>query len=454
MEIPEIKSKVEENFRYAVEKLKEKVPLQAISNDNFDQNNMQISAEWVAKQFDELGFDTKIVRAKNFSDDNLGRPAVLGTKLSKNPNAPTVLLYAHHDVQPVNSPDDWKTPPFEAIEKDDHLYGRGTTDDGSGIVTHLAAIRLLGDDLPVNLKLLIEGEEEFGSDSMINIIQDNYDLLKADVAIIADSGEIISGVPTITASLRGVFGIQIKIKVLDHDLHSGEFSGPLIDPFILMGKLMASLHDENGEPTVKGLVSYDDGNQDFTEEMFRKDSSIVPSFKLTGSGSVTARLWTKPTFTWIGGDIPPNQSASNTIAKEANATLSVRIAPGQDPQVAYDLVKQHLESVNLFGAELTIQNNGFGPAFQTDLTSKSVKYFEWANQETWGQDTVFAGMGGSIPLCIELQEAFKGMEILVTSAGDPDSRMHSANENLNLIELRKFIEAEALFFYKLGLEGL
>jgi acetylornithine deacetylase/succinyl-diaminopimelate desuccinylase-like protein len=397
---------------------------------------------------EDLGCEVRITSSKT-SDGSPGRPAVIAKK-TVDPKLPTVLLYAHHDVQPVNSPQSWKSDPFEPTERGGRLYARGICDDGGGLLQHFATLKYFHDHLPLNLIFLIEGEEEVGSPSFENFIRDHRDELKADYYVIADSGEIELGVPCLTAMLRGVVQIEAEVKVLDHDVHSGGCSGPVLDPYVLIAKLVSSLYNDQGELAVEGLVAYDQGTEYISEAAFRKDAGVLPHFRLTGSGTVTSRLWTKPTLTIIGMDIPASKSSSNTIAPSAKVVLSLRFAPGDTPENAYAAIQRHLESIDIFGAELILQCNEAGPAYKAELSSPAVEAASQAYQEVWGKETQFAGQGGTIPLTAVLSENYPEAEILVTSAGDPDSRAHSANESIDLAEAERMVRGQIRLVEKLA----
>jgi acetylornithine deacetylase/succinyl-diaminopimelate desuccinylase-like protein len=435
-------------FEFALAKEKTWVRIPSISNPNFDQAPVLESAKFVAQTLKDLGCQVRITSSKTHTGSE-GCPAVIAKKIV-DPKFSTVLLYAHHDVQPVNSPDSWKSDPFEPVERDGRLYARGICDDGSGLLQHFATLKYFEDRLPMNVICLIEGEEEVGSPSFANFIQDHRDELKADYYVIADSGEIELGVPCLTTMLRGVVQMEAEVKVLDHDVHSGSCSGPVLDPYVLIAKLVNSMYNDQGELAVEGLVAYDQGTDYISEAAFRQDAGVLPHFRLTGTGTITSRLWTKPTLTVTGMDIPSSKSSSNTIAPSAKVVLSLRFAPGDTPENAYASLKRHLESVDIFGAELIVRLSEAGPAYQAKLDSSAVEAASEAYREVWGKEPHFAGQGGTIPLTTVLSENYPEAEILVTSAGDPDSRAHSANESIDLAEAERMVRGQILLLEKLA----
>ncbi|MDR0950933.1 MAG: M20/M25/M40 family metallo-hydrolase, partial [Candidatus Ancillula sp.] len=314
---------VDEVFGSAVETLKDLVRIPSISNVKSEENakNVQKSAEFVLKTFEAEGIKGRIASAPKegaYAGEE-GNPAIIGFKgAGKNgeldPNKPTVLLYSHHDVQPVQNPEKWihNKDAFEPVvlEAKDGLrmFGRGAADDGAGLAAHVGVLRLykaLGKDLPVNLKIYFEGEEEAGSPSFANFIEKYQDELKADVIIVADSDNWTPEIPAITSTLRGVCTIELELAVLDHSIHSGTASGPIIDANALMMKTISSIWGDDGQIVVEGLLGakgspVEDPKVDIDEKQFRIDNGILDGVELVGEGSITGRVWNKPSVTVIG----------------------------------------------------------------------------------------------------------------------------------------------------------
>src|SRR5215475_6961404 len=244
------------------------VAIPGIAFDGFDHSHVHASAEAVADLLRGAGLpDVRIVEAG-------GQPAVIGRRPAP-PGAPTVLLYAHHDVQPIGDAGQWETDPWVATERDGRLYGRGAADDKAGIMAHLSAIRAFGDDLPVGIVLFIEGEEEFGSDSLEELLRRHRDEVAADVIVIADSGNWDVGVPALTTSLRGLVNVFVDVATLDHAVHSGMFGGPVPDALTALCRLLATLHDEAGDVTVPGLVSSVAAPLDYPRERLRREAGLL-----------------------------------------------------------------------------------------------------------------------------------------------------------------------------------
>ena len=298
------------------------VRIESVSADPERAGEVQRSAEAVRDLFAAEGFDAQITSADG------GRPAVIAHKKAARDDAPTVLLYAHHDVQPENDHADWDSPPFEPTERDGRLYARGAADDKAGIAAHLGALRIHGDDLPVHVVMFVEGEEEVGSDSLPALLKQHLDELRADVIVIADSGNWDIGVPALTTSLRGLVRVDVEVRTLTHAVHSGMWGGLVPDALMTLSRLVSSLYDDAGNVAVEGLVAGPAADVDYPEERLRAESGAVAGIEWIGSGSTVERLWTKPSLSITGLDAPKVAGSSNTLVPAARARLSLRIAPG------------------------------------------------------------------------------------------------------------------------------
>lgn len=331
----EIRTRVESDFNRIVDVLNQKIALQSISAKGITADHMKRSAQFVADLLREVGVDTKVVQSHN-PDGTPGAWEVIGSK-NVSEDAPTVLLYAHHDVQPVPDPSVWNTDPFVGTEIDTRLYGRGAADDGGGIAIHSGALKALEDDLKVNIKVFIEGEEEMGSPSFIPFIEEHRDEFASDVIIVADSGNWSAEIPSLTTSLRGNTDIDVHVKALEHPVHSGQYGGPILDANTLAAMLISSMYDANGDLAVPGVASEEPVGglqRDMDEATVRADAGIVESYRLAGTGSLAARLWTKPSVTVIGFDAHPVEGSFNVISPETvPSELAHRAepAPGRGP---------------------------------------------------------------------------------------------------------------------------
>jgi acetylornithine deacetylase/succinyl-diaminopimelate desuccinylase-like protein len=425
--------------------LEDLVRIESVSADPARTAEVWRCADAVADLFRAEGFaDVDIVSA------NGGGPAVLGHKPGPE-GAPTVLLYAHHDVQPENDHADWDSPPFEPTERNGRLYGRGAADDKAGIVTHLGALRVFGDDLPVNVKIIVEGEEEVGSDTLPTLLAEHKDKLAADVIVIADSGNWDIGEPALTTSLRGLVRMYVEVRTLQHGVHSGMWGGVVPDALITLSRLLATLHDDAGNVAVEGLVGGPAADVTYPEERARAESGIAEGVGWIGEGSMVERLWTKPSLSVTGIDAPAAQGASNTLVPAARAFVSMRIAPGDSTANASARLREHLEKHVPWGAQVTCTLADKGEPIVIDATGPAYDAARAAFTEAWdGVQPVDMGVGGSIPFIAEFLETFPEASVLVTGVEDPDTRAHGANEGLHLAEFERVVLAEALLLRNLA----
>lgn len=449
--VEDVRERVQSAWDDVVSVLNKKISLAAVSAKGIAGEHMQKSAQYVAGVLCEVGIDARVEQSTN-PDGTPGAFEVVGSRIV-NPSAPTVLLYAHHDVQPVPDPSEWETNPFEGTERDGRLYGRGSADDGGGIAIHYGALRALSDDLRVNIKVFIEGEEEMGSPSFIPFIESHKDEFESDVIIVADSGNWSAEIPSLTTSLRGNTDVDVKVKVLGHQVHSGQFGGPILDAYTLASMLVASLYNKDGDLAVPGIEAEEPVGglqRDLDEAQVRADASVVDSYKLAGTGSLAARMWTKPSLTVIGMDAHPVEGSFNVIAHETKLRLSLRTAPSQRPEEAQKALCDFLVSHAPFGAEVTAEpiDNGMGWAMDPDAVA--TKDALASMRDAFGVEPVNKGEGGSIPFIPELQRIFPKAQVLVTGPEDPKSNAHSPNESISLPGLRGNIVTEALLLDRLG----
>jgi acetylornithine deacetylase/succinyl-diaminopimelate desuccinylase-like protein len=425
--------------------LERMVRVPGVAFPGFDVGEVERAAELVAELCRDAGVpDVRIVRVDG------GQPAVIG-RIPAPPGAPTVLLYAHHDVQPVGDATSWLTEPFEPVERDGRLYGRGCADDKAGVAAHLAAVRAFDGRPPVGVTLFIEGEEEFGSPTLEKFLEEYSDLLAADVLVLADSGNWDIGVPALTTSLRGLVDCYLELRTLDHAIHSGQYGGAVPDALTSMCRLLATLHHDDGSVAVDGLVEAGPAEVDIPEERLRAESGLLDGIELIGTGGVTERLWNKPAISVLGIDCPTVRDASNTLVPVVRAKVSMRIAPGQDPEAAMTALTRHLEGHAPWGAQLTVTRGEAGSPAKIDATGPVFDTVRAAFREAWdGTEPVQMGVGGSIPFIAEFEAAFPDAAILVTGVEDQDSRAHGANESLHLDEWRRACLAEALLLAKLA----
>ncbi|MBO0920986.1 dipeptidase [Cellulomonas sp. zg-ZUI222] len=438
-----LRARVAEQFAGVRADLEALVRIPSVSNTEFDRAHVEASAAAVAQLLSDAGMPEVQVLRVTGADGTPGAPAVVARRPAPD-GAPTVLLYAHHDVQPPGDDRHWSSAPFEPTQRGERLYGRGAADDKAGVVAHVGALRALGDELGVGVTVFVEGEEEIGSPTFVDFLHTYRDLLAADVMVVADSSNWKVGVPGLTTSLRGLVDLVVDVEVLSHAVHSGMFGGPVLDAPTLLARLIATLHDEHGDVAVAGLVHADDPTVDYDEAELRADAGVLPGVRLAGTGPLTARLWTRPAIGVIGMDAPRVASASNTITPRASAMISVRLAPGQDPAAAMAAMREHLLAHAPFGARVTVHEGEQGRPFRSPADSAGMQAARWAMRTAWGTAPVDIGVGGSIPFISDLLDVYPDATILVTGVEDPDSRAHGADESVHLGELERVVLAEAL----------
>ena len=439
------------------------VRIPSIAFPGFDASAVQRSAEAVAALVEELDlFETvEIRRAAIPGSEEVGQPAVLATRAARN-GRPTILLYAHHDVQPVGDESLWESEPFAPTVRGGRLYGRGAADDKAGVMAHVASLRAvkhaLGDDFDLGVALFIEGEEEAGSRSFAQFLADNAEALRADVIVVADSGNWDAHTPALTVSLRGNTRFTLRVQTLEHASHSGMFGGAVPDAMMATVKLLATLWDEDGAVSIDGLAERDAETPAYSEETLRDEAGLPAGVSPVGRGTILSRIWNKPSITVTGIDAPSVANASNTLTPAVSVVISARIAPGQPAREAYAAIEAHLRVHAPFGAQLTFSDQDYGDAFLVDTSGWAVATALEAMHEAYGVEPVKIGVGGSIPFIADLVREFPEAQILVTGVEDPHARAHSPNESLHLETFRNAVLAEALLLEKLdartGLEPL
>jgi acetylornithine deacetylase/succinyl-diaminopimelate desuccinylase-like protein len=441
---PDVRAAVDRVLPGVLEDLRRLVAIPSVSFPEFDRRHVQQSAELTEQLLRDCGLQTQIVSAGE------GQPAVIGRRPAP-PGAPTVLLYAHHDVQPPGDPAVWQSEPFTVTERDGRLYGRGVADDKAGVMAHVAALRALGDQLGVGVVVFVEGEEEYGSQTLEELLQRHRDTLTADVIVIADSANWDVGVPALTTSLRGIVNLFVEVRTLESAVHSGMFGGAVPDALTVLSRLLATLHDEAGDVAVPGLVHRPAAPLEYPVDRLRAEAGMREGVQLIGTGSLVERLWTRPSLSVLGIDAPSAGEAANALVPSARAKLSLRIPPGEDPKSAYNAVTAHLQAHAPWGAEVTVSLEADGAPCVIDTTGPAYQIARAALRQAWdGVDPVDIGLGGSIPFIATFQEMFPGAEILVTGMGDPTSNLHGPNESIDLGEFRRICLAETLLLNNLA----
>jgi len=415
----------------------------SVSLAAFDQAHVEASAQRVADLLRGEGLEVEIIREG-------GRPAVIGHADGPE-GAPTVMLYAHHDVQPPGAESEWDSAPFEPTERDGRVYARGIADDKAGVLAHVAALRAHSGALPVGVTVFVEGEEEIGSDSLATILERHGEKLRADAIVLADSANWAVGEPALTTTLRGMVRVVLTVRTLDHGVHSGMFGGAVPDAITALIRTIATLHDAEGNVAVAGLKSGVASDLDYPEQRLREESGLLDGVELIGTGSILTRMWAKPSITTIGIDAPSVATSSNTLVPAASAKISMRIAPDENPREAFQLLSDHLLANAPWGVKVDILSDDEGSGFSADANGPVYDQARAAFTDAWGVAPVDVGIGGSIPFVAAFAEKFPGAAILVTGVEEPDTRAHGANESLHLGEFARVCLAEAVLLERLGL---
>lgn len=440
----DIRSTVQNDLDRTVSELESMIEIPSVSAPGYDPEEVIRSAEFVASLLRDVGLDG--VRLLELEG---AHPAVYAEKITS-ADAPTVLLYAHHDVQPPGPAEQWETDPFAPTSRDGRLYGRGSADDKAGIAMHLGTIRALGADLPVNIKVFIEGEEEIGSRHLTDFLAAYADLLSADVIIIGDAGNWAPGVPGITTSLRGLVDCIVTARTMTYAVHSGSFGGVYPDAIMALARTLAGLHHDDGSVAVAGLVSDTASGPDITKQEIDEQVLPVPGAELVGSGSLTSRMWRQPAISVLAIEAVPVGEAINQIVPEARAKVSMRIPPGQDAGQAMAALTEHLQTSAPWGIELTIEQGSIGEAFELDTSGPAYDAYRAGMLEGYGTAAIEMGVGGSIPFVAAFSERYPDAEVLLVGVADPTSRYHGPNESLELADLESAIVAQAVALTLIG----
>jgi acetylornithine deacetylase/succinyl-diaminopimelate desuccinylase-like protein len=449
----------EADYERARRELEELVRIPSISADPTHTGDVRASADAVAALMEQSGLED----VRQIVVDG-GHPYVVGEWVHVT-GAPTVLLYAHHDVQPTGYVDRWSDDPFEPREADGRLYGRGTADDKAGVVAHLAAVRAwlaASGALPCNVKVFAEGEEEIGSPGLGPFLADHVAELQSDVLLLADAGNWKVGVPGLTYSLRGLAGVEVRLRALDGPVHSGMAGGLVPDPVLALARILATVANERGDPAFDGC--WDDYQPpDDAErarlralphniEHLRADWGLRKNVELGGDPDVDVfeRLWLRPAITVIGIDGHPIAGSSNQIVAEAAARVSVRVGRGQDPTRLNQALRDHIARRVPLGLELSVTPIEAVPAWHCEPTGWAFDAATRALRAGFGTDPVLMGVGGTIPFVGPFADAFGGIPALLLGPADPSSRIHGEDESLHLGDWQSLIRSEIALLAELA----
>jgi acetylornithine deacetylase/succinyl-diaminopimelate desuccinylase-like protein len=410
--------------------------------EQFPPAECQRMVDFLVEAFTEVGLED--VRGYETPD---GSQAVCGHKEGP-PGAPTVLLYFHHDVQPPLDESAWTTPVWELTERDGRWHGRGAADCKGNIAVHLTALRALGADLPVTVKIVGEGSEEQGTGGLEAFVPQRPDLMAADAILVFDAGNAAVGAPSLTSSLRGLANIWVTVRALSSDMHSGMFGGAAPDALAALIAMLATLRDERGNTTIKGL----DATQTwrgaaYPPEQFRKDANVLNGVDLLGD-DVGDMVWARPTATVLGIDCPPVVGSSAAIQAQARARINLRVPPGMSARHAQDALIEHLASVAPWHVQVEFDREADGEPFVAALRGPAYETMTTSMRDAYGVDPVVQGQGGSIPLCKVFAETFPQTEIMLLGVEEPLCLIHAPNESVDPTEIANMALVEALFLQR------
>ena len=414
--------------------LSEMVEIKSISSDKNHRDDVDASAQFVQNLFAGLGLNTQVIKVAG------GMPAVVAhTEID--PSKKTVLLYAHHDVQPVGDLSMWDTEPFNPVLKEGRLYGRGSGDNKAGVVVHYNVVKKLLEDLPVNIRIFVEGEEEIGSPTMSDFIEQNREALEADVIVIADSANVKIGVPTITTTLRGLVDGFIEVDQPMRPVHSGMGGGIVPDAFMVLSKIIASFHDDKGNLQIEGLTPTD-MNVAELDESYTKKMLGSEEINLFDAESISKRLWLEPALDVLAIDAPPVKDAVNLVIPKASAKISLRLPPTEDPEHAMKMLEEHVMKNIPWNASVKFIPNSKGSGVVADpnkpFTTELVNSFN----SIWENDTAYIGVGGSIPFANDFVREFPNAELVLVGAADEElGNAHAPNESVQIDHIEMLIES-------------
>jgi acetylornithine deacetylase/succinyl-diaminopimelate desuccinylase-like protein len=444
----EVLDSIDRRFDATIEELIDLARIPSVSAAGFDPAQVERSAERVAELFSAVGLHgVEILRIEG------AHPYVTAERLDAGPDAPTALIYAHHDVQPPGRPEHWQTPAFEPTRRaDGRLYGRGVVDDKAGILLHAAALRAWLDtqgSLPINVKLIVEGEEEIGSDHLAGFLRAHRERFDADVLVLSDTANLDTGIPSLTTSLRGIVSVDVTLRAIDHPIHSGMWGGPVPDAATALSMLLARLVDASGEIAIPGLI--DDVPElsvaqraaldalPFDETAFRRDAGMLHGSRFAGDDrySVYERIWYRPSLAVTALEAMPLATAASQLIAEAKARVGVRLAPGQDADRASRLLVEFLSSDPPHGVTVEVQADTAVPGWRTTPEGPAFDAARRALAAGFGRDSVEIGCGGSIPFVGPFSSVLGGVPALLLGLEDPPCNAHGENESLDLDDFRK-----------------
>ena len=445
---------LDRRFDESVSELVGLARIAGVSAPGFDPALLERSADAVAALLERAGLErVEILRLAG------AHPYVLGEWLHAGQGAPTALVYAHHDVQPPGRRERWETPAFEpTLRADGRLYGRGVVDDKAGILLHAAALRAWLEaerGLPINVKVIVEGEEEIGSLHLAEFLRAYRERLRCDVLVLSDTANLATGLPSLTTSLRGIVNVDVRVRALDHPLHSGMWGGPVPDAATALSVLLGRLVDARGRIRVPGLeddVPALDPDEraalaglPFDAAAFRREAGMLPDASFAGDSSVPVyeRIWFRPALAVIGLEAMPLAGAANQLCAEARARVSARVAPGQDAERVRERLLAFLRADPPLGVQVEATAIAAVPGWKTRPRGPAFDAARRALAAGYGREAVAIGCGGTIPFVGPFVEELSGVPALLLGLEDPVCNAHGENESLDLADFRRAARSSA-----------
>src|SRR5262245_18367381 len=437
-----------------LEDLKTLVRIPSVSFPGFDPKQVRASAEAVAQLLNKRGFENV-----QLLEVDGAHPYVYGEVL-RSPGKPTVLLYAHHDVQPAGEADAWHSPPFEPTEKNGRLYGRGAADDKAGAVVHTSAVDsyLKGASaLPLNVKVIIEGEEEIGSGHLGAFLKKHAKLVKADAIVLTDTGNFETGLPSITTALRGLVTCDVEVKALKQSVHSGMWGGPVPDPVMGLCRMLAALSNPDGSVNLPGIAEKvkpltaeekkSIASLPTDDDTFRRQAGLLPGVQLLGGRPPWEQNWRQPSISVNAFQASTRKDARNIICESAWARVGIRLVPDLDPITVRKQLADALKKSAPWGLEVTVKEEQAAKWSYTDPSGPAFQAAFKALKKGYGADAVAMGCGGSIPFVEPFAKELGGVPALLIGVEDPYTNAHSENESLHLGDFDKAIKS-AIYLYE------
>ncbi len=445
MDEAEIRSRAKRAMPGVLADLERLVAIPSIAFPGYPPEPVEEMARETLTLFQGAGFANAVAQ-----DVPTGYPPLFG-EIEGPEGAPVVMLYAHYDVQPAPPEQGWTSDPWTPVRKEDgRIYGRGAADDKSGLAVHLGTLRVFEGNPPCTVKLIVEGMEETLS-NLDAFVEANPELFGCDVFVICDMGNLSAGEPSLTTALRGDVACIVTVRTLEHALHSGVFGGPAPDAMMVLARLLSTLHDDEGNVVVEGVSRYEWTGSDQSPEDFREGADMLDGVELTGSGSIGSRLWSGPSVSAIGIDVPSIAGSSNVLHPEARAKLSMRIVPRSDPDAELDALVRHLESHVPWGAQVSVERLKASPAFECRTDGPGYAAARRAMEVAFGAPVGEAGSGGTIPLLATLQKASPRSEFILWGPEDvAKSRIHGSDESVDPSEIEQMIVAQAVLLQDLA----